>query len=189
MNPLKRVHYNAPVILSFALISLLVLGLAHLTNERSNWLLFSVYRTPFSDPLMYVRLFGHALGHANLAHYLGNFMLILLLGPMLEEKYGGKWIIIMMLVTALITGVLHVLVSENAKLGASGIVFMLILLSSFANMQRGRVPLTLVLVVAIFIGREVVSAVTQYNSNIAYLTHIVGGLCGAVFGFIFNKDI
>jgi len=186
MNPLKRIHYNAPVILSFALLSLLVLGLAHLTNDRSNWLLFSVYRAPLTDPLMYLRFFGHALGHADMSHYLGNFMLILLIGPMLEEKYGGKWLVIMMLVTALVTGVLHVAVSSNVKLGASGIVFMLILLSSFANMQRGRIPLTLILVIAIFIGREVVSAATLDN-NIAYLTHIVGGLCGAAFGFIANK--
>jgi len=188
MNPLKRIQYNAPVTLTFALVSLLVLGLAHLTNDRSNWLLFSVYRAPLSDPLMYLRLFLHTLGHANMAHYFNNFMIILLVGPMLEEKYGGKWIIIMMVVTAFVTGILHVAINENAKLGASGIVFMMILLSSFTNMQRRRIPLTLILAVGIFIGRDVVSAVTLDN-NIAYMSHIVGGLCGAVFGFIANKDV
>ena len=187
MNPLKRIQYNSPVILTFALVSLLVLGLAHITNDRSNWLLFSVYRAPLSNPLMYLRLFLHALGHANMAHYFNNFMIILLIGPMLEEKYGGKWIIIMMVVTAFATGVLHVIISDSAKLGASGIVFMMILLSSFANIQKGKIPLTLILVVAIFIGREVVSAVTLEN-NISYMSHIVGGICGAAFGFIANND-
>jgi len=188
MNPLKRIQYNSPVVLTFAIISLLVLGLAHLTNDRSNWLLFSVYRAPFSDPLMYLRLFLHALGHANMAHYFNNFMIILLVGPMLEEKYGGKWMIIMMVVTAFVTGVLHVSISDSAKLGASGIVFMMILLGSFTNIQRGKIPLTLILAVAIFIGQEVVSAVTLDN-NIAYMSHIVGGLCGAAFGFIVNKNM
>ena len=188
MNPFKRIQYNAPVILTFALISLLVLGLAHLTNDRSNWLLFSVYRAPFSDLLMYPRLFLHALGHANMAHYLNNFMIILLIGPMLEEKYGGKWIIIMMVVTAFATGILHIIISDSAKLGASGIVFMMILLGSFANIKRGKIPLTLILAVAIFIGREVVSAVTLDN-NISYMSHIVGGMCGAAFGFIANKHM
>ena len=187
MSPLKRIQYNAPVILTFALISLLVLGLAHITNNRSNWLLFSVYRAPLSDPLTYLRMFLHALGHANMAHYFSNFMIILLVGPMLEEKYGGKWIIIMMVVTAFVTGVLHVAINDSAKLGASGIVFMMILLSSFANMQRGRIPLTLILAVGIFIGRDIVSAVTLGN-NIAYMSHIVGGLCGAAFGFIAGKE-
>jgi len=188
MNPLKRIQYNAPVVLSFAIISILVLGLAHLTDGTSDVLLFSVYRTSLSDPLMYLRLFGHALGHANMAHYFNNFMIILIIGPMLEEKYGGKWIIIMMVITAFVTGILHIMMSENAKLGASGIVFMMILLGSFANLKRGHIPLTLILAVAIFIGREVVSAMTLDN-NIAYMSHIVGGICGAAFGFIAGKEM
>ena len=187
MNPLKRIQYNAPVILTFALICSLALALAYFTDGRSNILLFSVYRAPLSDPLTYLRLFLHAAGHANMAHLLNNFMIILLVGPMLEEKYGGKWLIIMMVVTALITGILHMLVSPNMKLGASGIVFMLILLGSFTNLQRGKIPLTLILALIVFIGREIVSGVTLDN-NIAYLTHIIGGLCGAVFGFLLNKD-
>ena len=187
MNPLKRIQYNAPVILTFALISLGVLGLARLTGGTSDRLLFSVYRAPLTDPFMYPRLFFHALGHANMSHYLNNIMLILLLGPMLEEKYGGKWLIIMMVITAFITGILHIAISDSAKLGASGIVFMMILLSSFANIQRGRIPITLILVVVIFIGREIVSALTLDN-NIAYMSHIVGGLCGAAFGFIAHKN-
>jgi membrane associated rhomboid family serine protease len=66
---------------------------------------------------------------------------------------------------------------------------MLILLGSFTNLQRGRVPLTLILVMGIFIGREVVSAMgADADNNIAYLSHIVGGLCGAAFGFFVNKD-
>jgi len=114
-------------------------------------------------------------------------MIILLIGPMLEEKYCGKWIVIMIIITAFVTGILHVIISSNAKLGASGIVFMMILLGSFANMQRGKIPLTLILAIAIFIGREIMSAMTLDN-NIAYMSHIVGGLCGAAFGFIANKN-
>jgi len=136
---------------------------------------------------MYLRLLGHALGHANLAHYFNNFMIILIIGPMLEEKYGGKSILTMMVVTALVTGVLHMVISDNAKLGASGIVFMMILLGSFANFRRGQIPLTLLLAVGIFLGREIHSAITLDN-NIAYMSHIVGGLCGAAFGFFAQKD-
>ncbi|MCL2839946.1 MAG: rhomboid family intramembrane serine protease [Defluviitaleaceae bacterium] len=189
MNPLRRIQYNAPVILTFAVVSLLALGLAELTNGQSNRLLFSVYRAPFSDPLMYLRLFTHAIGHANMAHFFNNFMIILIIGPMLEERYGSKWLISMMVVTAFVTGVLHLVVSDAAKLGASGIVFMLILLGSFTNLQKGRIPLTLILALGIYIGREVMAAATaDVTNNIAYMTHIVGGLCGAMFGFIANKD-
>jgi len=186
MNPLKRIQYNAPVTLTFALLSALALLLAIQTDGASNRLLFSVYRAPLTDPLMYLRLFTHALGHSGTTHYLNNFIIILLVGPMLEEKYGTKWMIIMMVVTAFITGLLWVIMSPYTKLGASGIVFMLILLSSFTNLQKGRIPLTLILAVVIYLGREVISAATL-DDNIAYMSHIVGGVCGALFGFVVNK--
>jgi len=186
---MKRLDFNSPVILSFAGICFLVLVLSWITNGASNRLLFSVYHSPLNDPFMYPRLFFHALGHANLAHYINNFMLILLIGPMLEERYGGQSLIVMMIITAFITGILHVIISPIGvgKLGASGIVFMLILLASFTNLKRGRIPITLILILVIYIGREIHGAVTLDN-NIAYMTHIVGGLCGALFGFVLNKD-
>ena len=190
MNSITRIQYNAPVTLTYALLSLLVLGLSFVIDPFLYQRLFSVFSAPLTDPLTYWRMFSHVLGHANYAHFMGNFMLILLVGPLLEERYGAKWMIIMMVVTAFVTGVLHMIVSDAAKLGASGIVFMLILLSSFTNLQRGRVPLTLILVLGIFIGREVVAAASaDVDNNIAYMSHIVGGLCGAMFGFIANKDI
>ncbi|MCL2405306.1 MAG: rhomboid family intramembrane serine protease [Defluviitaleaceae bacterium] len=186
MNPLKRIQYNAPVTLTFALLSALALFLAHQTDGASNRLLFMVYRAPLTDPLMYLRLFTHALGHSGYAHYLNNFIIILLVSPMLEEKYGAKSMIIMMVVTAFVTGLLWVMMSPYAKLGASGIVFMLILLSSFTNLKKGRIPLTLVVAIVIYLGREIFSAATL-DDNIAYMSHIVGGVCGALFGFIINK--
>ena len=189
MNPFARIQYNSPVILTFALVSLGALGLAAITGGYSNRLLFAVYRAPMTEPLMYVRLFTHAIGHANLTHFIGNFILILLVGPMLEEKYGGKMLAIMMVVTAFVTGVLHVAISEHAKLGASGIVFMLMLLASFTNLQRGRIPLTLILAMFVFIGREIISSQTaDIDNNIAYMSHIVGGICGAAFGFVANRE-
>jgi len=186
MNPFRRIQYNAPVTLTFALLSALVLFLAYQTDGASNRLLFMVYRAPLTDPLMYLRLFTHALGHSGTTHYVNNFIIILLVGPMLEEKYGTKYMIIMMVVTAFVTGLLWIMMSPYAKLGASGIVFMLILLSSFTNLQRGKIPLTLILAVIIYLGREVISAATL-DDNIAYMSHIVGGVCGALFGFVINK--
>jgi membrane associated rhomboid family serine protease len=186
MNPFKRIQYNAPVTISFALLSLGVLLLAHFFGGQTIRLFFSVYRAPVTDPLMYVRIFGHVLGHADAAHYFNNFVIILLLGPMLEEKYGGRPMVLMMVITAVVTGLLFMAFSEHAMLGASGIVFMMILLSSFANWQKGRIPLTLVLVMVIFIGREVL-ATTGAANNVSHMTHIIGGVCGAVFGFVLNR--
>jgi len=182
----KRIQYNSPLVLTYALFSLIVLGINYLTQGASNALVFSIHRGALTDPLLYVRMIGHVFGHASLSHYFDNMVLILLVGPMLEEKYGSKWLGLMMLVTALVTGLLFLAVSEHALLGGSGLVFMLILLSSFTNLQKGRIPLTLILAIIIFIGREVVTGATT-ETNISHLTHIIGGVCGAVFGYVFNK--
>ena len=79
---LRKIDYNAPVSLSFALLSLLVLGLGWVTDGLTTRQLFCVYGSAWSDPLTYVRLFGHVLGHADLSHYMSNMMLFLLVGPM-----------------------------------------------------------------------------------------------------------
>ncbi len=182
----NRIKYNSPVILTFSLVSLLVLLLNQITNGYANLYLFSVYKSPLSDPLYYFRLFGHSLGHADFSHYFNNFVLILLIGPMLEEKYGSRRLLIMMVTTALITGLLNAMLFNTMLLGASGIVFMLMILSSFVNLEEGKIPLTLILAVCVFIGREISDGMFK-TDNISHLTHIVGGVCGAIMGFLINS--
>jgi len=183
---LRKIQYNSPVILTFTVISFISLILGQLTNKVSTFLLFSVYRGSLTDIFFYFRIIGHVLGHADLEHFLGNFLIILLIGPILEEKYGSRRMINMIFITAIITGILNILLFETALLGASGIVFMLILLSSFVNTQEGKIPLTLILIIILFVGREIVDVVFA-NDNISQLTHIIGGLCGGIFGFNIDK--
>lgn len=177
-----RLQYNSPVVLTFALASLAALGLDTLTGGWTTWHLFSVYRSPLTDPLTYVRLVGHVLGHAGYAHYMGNMMLLLVVGPPLEEKYGSGRLLSAILVTALVSGLVQFVFFPNtALLGASGIVFMMILMSSLAGMSGGAIPLTLILVAALYLGGEIVDAVTT-DDSVSQLTHVVGGLCGAWLG-------
>ena len=178
-----RIQYNAPVVLTFALLSLGALVLDFFTGGMTTNQFFCVYRSSFSDPLTYVRMVGHVLGHADYAHYMGNMMLLLVIGPPLEEKYGSKKLLICILITALVSGLAQIfLFPHTALLGASGIVFMMILLSSLAGMRGGRIPLTLILVAVLYLGGEIMDALTLKDS-VSQLTHIVGGLCGAVLGF------
>lgn len=184
-----HIQYNAPFSLTFALLSLVALGLAKLTGGVSTVRLFSVYPASLSDPLTYVRLFGHVLGHSGIQHYAGNFLIILMVGPLLEEKYGSSLLAIMAAITAAVTGILFmILTSKAALLGASGVVFMMILLSSFANIQQGRIPLTLVVVIIIYLGQEFVAGMTRVDS-ISHLAHIIGGLCGVGFGFFLSPKM
>lgn len=187
MKFLKKFQYNSPVVLTFAIISLLVLVLGNLTDGYSTQKFFCVYRSSFLNPLTYVRAFTHVLGHANLSHYTNNMLLILLLGPMLEEKYGSKLMLEMILITAFVTGLINNIFFTTGLLGASGIVFMMIILASMASAQEGRIPLTLIVALVIYLGQEVVAGLFT-KDQISQLTHIIGGICGVIFGRLFMKS-
>ena len=177
------IRFNAPVILTFALLSLLALLLGNWTNGAATHQYFSVYRSSLSDPLTYVRFIGHVLGHADYEHYMGNMLLLLLVGPGLEEKYGSRNLLLTIVITAFATGLVQFLLfPHSALLGASGVVFMMIVLSSFTEMKKGGIPLTMLLVVALYLGSEIADGLTK-TDNVSHLTHIVGGVSGIVFGF------
>lgn len=183
---MKKINFNSPVVLGFAVISLGALIASYLTAGRSNILLFSVYKGSFRDPLFYLRLFTHVFGHASIDHYCNNMILLLLVGPLLEEKYGSGRIAGVMAAVALITGIVHILLPGNsALLGASGIVFAFILLSSVTGSGRG-IPVTTIVVAAIYITQQVIQGMNM-TDNISQLTHIIGGTIGAVYGLTLKK--
>ncbi|WP_083258745.1 rhomboid family intramembrane serine protease [Cellulosilyticum sp. I15G10I2] len=180
---LGKFQYNSPVTLTFAFVSLLVLLLGDMTGRLSTNLLFCVYRSSWTDPLTYFRLFSHSLGHADWNHYASNMVLFLVLGPMLEEKYKSKALLIMIAVTTLVSGLFYIILyPSNVLLGASGIVFMMIVLASVGGMKEGKIPLTLILVLIIYLGGELLSIGAQ--DGIARGAHILGGVCGVGFGLM-----
>lgn len=181
------IRFNAPVILGFALLSLIALLLGIWTNGATTSQYFSVYRSSLADPLTYVRFFGHVLGHSSYEHYMGNMLLLLLVGPGLEEKYGSGTMVWTIAVTAVVTGLVHfVFFPHTALLGASGVVFMMIVLSSFTAMHKGEIPFTLILVVIFYLGGEIIDGLFK-DDNVSQIAHIVGGLCGLVFGFTIRR--
>lgn len=181
-NSVKKIRYNSPVILTFTIICFIAMVLGSLTDSRITNKLFVNYRSSFLDPMMYVRMFTHIIGHASWDHFFGNFMIILILGPIVEEKYGSKKLLIMILITAFITGLLNVIFFKSGLLGASGIAFMLILISSFVNVRSGDIPLTFIIVLIFFLGKEVFNGIVSKDS-ISQFAHIVGGMCGSIYGF------
>ncbi len=177
-----RVTYNAPFVLTFTLIASLVMFLnQHVIPGITEHFFALLPVMSYKDPLTYPRFVTYVFGHANWNHLMSNLTFLLLLGPMLEEKYGSNNLIIMALITALVTGFLNHFLFSTGLIGASGIVFMMILLSSFTNVRAGYIPLTFLLVLVLFLSKEVMNAFVQ--NNISEFSHIVGGICGSVFGF------
>lgn len=186
---MPRLRYNSPVILTFSLLCLLVLFIPALhpvnpTGQFGHWF---VVDKQFSNFAEYITYFTYIFGHANAEHLMGNLTFILLLGPIVEEKYGGGSLMWMILVTAVATALAHnfIVPGNVALLGASGIVFMLIILVSFTNVHRGQIPVTFILVAILFIGKELLAM--QEQDNISQLAHIIGGVCGGIFGFTIGK--
>ena len=126
-------------------------------------------------------LLSHSMGHASTEHLLGNLTFILLLGPIVEEKYGSKNVLFMMLLTSLVTGILNYYFFNTGLLGASGIVFMLILLVSFTNVREGEIPVSFILISVLFLGKELIQS--MQSDHISQFAHIIGGVCGSIFGF------
>lgn len=183
----KKITFNSPVILTFVFISFAVMAANYLTAGLSNQLLFMTYHSSLASPMTYVRFFTHVLGHAGWSHYIGNMMYILLLGPMLEEKYGSKAIIEVILITGLVTGLANWFLFPAAALcGASSVVFAFILMTSFTSFKEGEIPLTVILVAVIFIGQQVYEGLFLQD-NISNMAHIAGGLVGALAGYVLNK--
>ena len=112
MKILKKISFNSPVILGFTTICFVVLILDFITSGATDRLLFSVYRSSLMSPLTYFRFIGHIFGHANWSHFISNITIILIIGPLLEEKYGSVDIVVVIFFTALITGILNFIIFQ-----------------------------------------------------------------------------
>ena len=183
-----RVTFNAPVILAFALLCVAVQVLNILTHGESNRAVFSVYRAPLTDPMTWLRCVTHVLGHADWSHLLNNMMLLLILGPMLEEKYGSLNVLFVILATAIATGIVIMAFFPRVMLmGASGVVFAMVLLSSITSAGEGEIPLTFIVVAVLYLGQQVYEGIFV-NDNISQIGHIVGGMVGSALGFVMNRN-
>lgn len=178
-----RIKYNSPIILTYALTAISIPAFC------SKGFIATYFSSPshlsFFDPYFYLRLISYIAGHSGWSHLIGNLIIILLVGPLLEEKYGSGKLLEMILMTAIATGVLNAFLFSTSIMGGSGIAFMLILLSSFANIKSKELPLTFIIIAVLFIGSEVVA--TLKVDRISQFSHLAGGFIGTGYGFFRSK--
>lgn len=179
-----RIKYNAPVSLTLIILSSLVLFLNTHVNSFliSNW--FTADGTisfNYSDPLGYIKFISHILGHTGINHFMGNAIYLILLGPILEEKYNSKTLLGLILVTAIISSLINAFFVDTYMLGASGIVYLFIVLVSFTNIEKGEFPLSVVVVLGFYIYKELSR---DDAVDISVLTHLIGAVIGLLYGLI-----
>ena len=181
-----KITFNAPVVLAIVAVSFVATLLGYLTGDITSKVLFTTYRSALWSPMTWIRAFTHIFGHADWSHFVGNMSYLLLLGPMLEEKYSSKTLVGVVAVTAFSTSLANYILFPNVMLcGASGVVFAFILLSSFTNFKQGEIPLTFILVAVFFIGQQILEGIFV-RDNVSNLSHIVGGIVGGFLGYCFN---
>lgn len=181
-----RITFNAPVVLSLVAISSIATMLNYITAGASGRLVFMTYHSALLSPMTWIRAFTHIFGHADWAHLVGNMSYLLLLGPMLEEKYSSQTLAAVIAITAFGTSLVnYVFFPQVALCGASGVVFAFILLSSFTSFKEGEIPLTFILVAICFIGQQIWEGITV-KDNISNMAHIVGGIIGGILGYGLN---
>ncbi len=193
---ISKFDYNAPVILTYFFICFLILMIDKLCRGKFSKTFFTTYKNDsLLNPLTYFKLISHSLGHADWDHLYSNFIKILLIGPLIEEKYGSINLLIAMILTSLIIGIVNKILGKGGILGASGVAYMLILLSSFVNMENGKIPITLTLIILFFVVDEVIKLFRRKKDGVSHLGHITGAICGIILGMLalngldFNKWI
>ncbi|MCR5507268.1 MAG: rhomboid family intramembrane serine protease [Lachnospiraceae bacterium] len=181
-----KIKYNAPVTLCIVGISFAATILNYISRGAIGRALFMTYRSSLLSPMTWLRAFTHIFGHADWSHFVGNMSYLLLLGPMLEEKYSSPTLAGVVAITAVVTSLVNYIFFPSVALcGASGVVFAFILLSSFTSFHEGELPVTFILVAVFYVGQQIFDGLTV-RDNISNTSHILGGIVGGFLGYGLN---
>jgi membrane associated rhomboid family serine protease len=61
---------------------------------------------------------------------------------------------------------------------------MMILLTSFAGSQKKEIPISFLAILGVYLVKEVLNIFK--NDDVSQMSHIVGGVCGAIYGLFLN---
>ena len=188
-----KFSYDAPVTLSFVIISALLFLLSNYIIK--NGALAGILASPTSQagslpfivkaPLSYLRLFLYVFGSDEVTNYITDILIILMLGPAMEERYGSVIIGIMLFVSALFSGVLNASFCAESLIGPVPLVCMMTFLTAFMSFSNKTVPIT-------FIATIIAFGYLAINSGMGALRFIIciaGGLCGSLFAFLTSPKV
>lgn len=182
--------FDSPVTISFSLLSVLlfVLNCLPIKGTPDIKILSSPTTSAGPIPFMatqissYLRLFLYAFGSQNFVGLLSNLLFLLMLGPVMEERYGSLVIGIMMAVSVLFSGVLNTCFCETSLQGCMPIIFMMIFLNSFMSFSKKKIPVSFFVIFVFYIVREVSGK--TFSEIVGLIICITGGLCGSLFAFL-----
>ena len=188
-----KFSYDAPVTISFVLICVVLFLLNSLVFK--GMLVKNLFSSPttvagtlpfiISQPMSYLRLLFYIFGANEPSVLITNLILIILLGPAMEERYGSVIIGIMIFVSALFAGVLNSCFCTKSLVGAVPVICMMIFLNAFISFSKKKIPLSFIVVIALFFVLQIFN-----GEGIVYIfISIAGGLCGSLFAFLTSSKV
>lgn len=187
--------FDSPVTISFSLLSVLLFVLNCLAFKGTLDVKILTSPTTSAGPIpfmatqisSYLRLFLYAFGSQNFVGLLSNLLFLLMLGPVMEERYGSLVIGIMMAVSVLFSGVLNTCFCETSLQGCMPIIFMMIFLNSFMSFSKKKIPVSFLVIFVFYIAREVFGK--TFSEIVGLIICITGGLCGSLFAFLTSPKV
>lgn len=179
-----NVDYNSPVILNYIIICFILYFVNIVTDGYINNICY-LPGNLIINPFALHRLLTYTFVHGSFEHLIGNMALLALTGPSVEKKYGGGIVLGLLGVNSVMVGLLQSVLIRSGVAGASSIVFMFMILSVFADTETKKIPLTVFIVGACYIGNELVSILS--TDNVSQMSHIMGAVLGLTFGVLYSK--
>lgn len=193
-NSLKFI-FDSPVVLVFSVVSAVIFISDLILKLNLSEKIFecpgakSVPAFDFKSALSYVKLVIYPFGGENSTSFFLNIGFILLLGPVLEERYGSIMLALMIFITSLVGGVLTACVSTFGIYGCGGIVFMMIILSVLSVFIKKQLPVSWIFIFALYLafslfsGKKISGFMPFMQNNVPVFIQLASGICGSLFGF------
>ena len=193
-NSLKFI-FDSPVVLVFSVVSTVINITDLILKLNLSEKIFecpgakSVPAFDFKSALSYVKLVIYPFGGENSTSFFLNIGFILLLGPVLEERYGSIMLALMIFITSLVGGVLTACVSTFGISGCGGIVFMMIILSVLSVFVKRQLPVSWIFIFALYLafslfsGKKISGFMPFMQNNVPVFIQLASGICGSLFGF------
>jgi len=146
-------------------------------------LLFSEYRSSPADPFTYIRFFGYVFGNTDLKKFFVTLIFFLVLGPVLEERFHGKILLIVIIVSSVVSGVLcFIFFPDIVMMDSDAVIFAFVLLSPLKALKKKELPLTFILIIIFGLCFLIYSEMIV-EGNTYQITNMVGGVIGCLVGY------
>lgn len=174
-----------PVVKNLIIINVILFfglryGLSMFHAERYMYLL------PFGSGFNPYQLFTHMFMHGDERHLFFNMLTLFFLGPITEQTLGDKRFLTLFITAGLVGGIVHVLTSTGAAVGASGAIngVVVAFATMYPNMKLMVFPLPFQVkakyLVGLFVCIDFFFGVTNYATGIAHFAHLGGAITGFV---------